>query len=121
MFSYPGDIPEGVYGDTAGTFRVSGYRCPHCSLRLYKTTFPEGRDPRLYVGPDGGSYMEPARVFGSPCGRFFAAPKGRRLSEGFFLQAVLVLDRQDKRQGEDFVKWWNDFSTMGDLNARRRE
>ena len=120
-FCYPGDIPDGAFGDVDGNFSVSGYRCPHCAQRLYKTVFPEGNDPRLPIAPDGRRYLEPARVFASPCGRFFAAPKGMRLTDGVFLQAILVFDGNDRAQAEEFSRWWDFFDARGDLLATRRE
>ena len=121
IFTYPGLIPEGAWGDFAGGFRVSAYRCPHCGQRLYKTVFPEGREPRLPVAPDGSRYVAPARVFGSPCGRFFASPQGMRLTEGVFLQAILVFNPEDQAAIEEFSRWWKNFGDLGDPFAPRRE
>lgn len=121
IFNFPDYIPEGYYGDIVGNYQVSGYRCPHCGQRLYKTIFPEERVVRLPISLDldGSQYIEPARVFACPCGRFFATQKGKRLVEGQFYQNIFDLQKQKQQEG--FAYWWNLLNEAGDLYARRRD
>ena len=121
LFRFPEEIPEGAYGERNGNYQLSSYRCPHCGHRLYKTVFPAGNDPRLPLAPDGSRILEPARIFLSPCGRFFASPKGRRLTDGFFVQAILVFDPAEEAQWDEFIRWCGFFNDLGSLNAKRWE
>ncbi|MBQ1378119.1 MAG: toll/interleukin-1 receptor domain-containing protein [Lachnospiraceae bacterium] len=116
-----GIIPEGFWGDENGNYRASSYKCPHCGERLYVTTFLTGKDPVLFVDPGNERYISPSRMFVCPCGRFFAAPKGKRLKEGYFLEMRVVHDAQDQQERDDFQRWLDHFDRLGDLYAQRNE
>lgn len=107
------DIPEGKYGDGIGHFRASGYRCPHCDARMYKAVFSPDNAPRLYIAPDRRLYIEPARVFASPCGRFYAVPQGGKLIDGVFLYADVTGDHPTANDWDLFSEWWRFFNYLG--------
>ena len=107
------DIPEGKYGDGIGHFRASGYRCPHCDARMYKTVFAPDNAPRLHIAPDRRLFIEPARVFASPCGRFYAVPRGGKLIDGIFLYADVTGDHPTVNDWDLFSQWWRFFNYLG--------
>lgn len=121
-FSYKGFIPEGVMGDACGNYYVSAYKCCYCNTRLYKTVFPEGNDPRLYLGERKDAFISPSRIFVCPlCGRFFASPKGKKLIQGPVYQASPVLVTGNKTGDMIIKEWWDYFDSIGDIQAKRRE
>lgn len=120
LFNFGRNIPNGVLGDVDGNFEVSGYKCPKCGKRLYKTVFPEGKDPLLQVGIRKQFTFSPARVFACLCGRFYATPKGRKITEGPVFSATVVLD-ENKIGRKHFGYWWCFFDSIGKQGTRRNE
>ncbi len=119
-----GGFPEGVFGDVDENFVVSAYKCPHCNMRLYKTVFPKGKEPELYIGINRQTSFKPARVFASPCGRFFATNMGNKIIEGPTYQAVFVTGNTNTpkiRQEEHYSHWWEFFNAIGNKDLKRNE
>ena len=121
-FSFPDGLVPSQEPDIIGNFQYTGYRCPRCNRRLYKTIFPEGQDPRLYTHVKSRAhYIEPARVFACPdCLEFYATEKGRHLIDMPFkiLHAGFGFDEFGINL---FKNWWTFFDNIGDLYARRNE
>ena len=116
-----GIVQEGAWGRSNGNFRLSSYVCPHCGQPLYKVVFPYGNDPELVYDAEKRLALRPARVFASPCGRFFAAPAGRRMTEGPVLQAVIVHSGNDQQEQQLFNLWCEYLSGIGDISAVRKD
>ena len=117
-----GFIPEGRWGDTDGNAIASAYKCYKCDERLYKFIFPEGRDPKLYVGPDKDRYLSPARVFLCPgCGKMFATPKGRKMITGPVFQASPFSSEKNKLGRAIADLWFRYLDEIGDISATRKE
>lgn len=122
VLQFPGGLlPEGVWGETFGNYAASSYRCPRCGNRMYKTVFPEGNDPLLFLKQYPKQFLNPARVFVCPCGVFYAAPKGEKLSDGILARSVVVRDPGSREDQERFQSWLSYFNDRGSLYARRRE
>lgn len=121
IVSFDGMIPEGVFGDTEDNATASSYKCMACGKRLYRFVFPEGNDPVIPMGPERNFGFSPARIFVCPCGRLYAAPKGRKLSDGSVSSATLVLDRESQLGRMLFDLWWTYLNSISDLYARRSE
>ncbi len=122
VLQFPGGLlPEGVWGETLGNYAASSYRCPRCGNRMYKTVFPEGNDPLLFLKQYPKQFLDPARVFVCPCGVFYAAPKGEKLSDGILARSVVVTDQDRREDRERFQSWLSYFNDRGSLYARRRE
>ena len=122
VLQFPGGLlPEGVWGETLGNYAASSYRCPRCGNRMYKTVFPEGNDPLLFLKQYPKQFLDPARVFVCPCGVFYAAPKGEKLSDGILARSVVVNDPGRREDQERFQSWLAYFNDRGSLYARRRE
>ena len=109
------------YEDVTGNYRITSYCCPRCSSPLYKTIFPKGKEPVLYLKDQGNKFIDPSRVFVCLCGCFYAAPRGMKLSEGLFARAVVVNDPSDKVEKERYSSWVSYFNKKGDLFAKRNE
>ena len=119
---FPGGLlPEGVWGETAGNYAASSYRCPRCGNRIYKTVFPEGKEPILFLKQYPKQFLDPSRVFVCPCGIFYAAPGGEKLSNGILAQSVVVRDLRRKDDQERFQNWLAYFNDRGSLYARCKE
>lgn len=122
LFSFSGGfIPEGEFGEVEEQSVASAYKCPVCQKRMYKTVFPEGKDPVLYLGLDKMKSFSPARVFMCPCGRIYATRKGCKLVDGPVHSATLVGDKTNSMGITLFNIWWEYFNSIGSLTARRRE
>lgn len=122
VLQFPGGLlPEAIWGETFGNYAASSYRCPCCGNRMYKTVFPEGKDPVLFLKQYPKQFLDPARVFVCPCGVFYAAPKGEKLSDGMFARAVVAGDLRRKEDQERFQSWFDYFNDRGSLYARRKE
>jgi hypothetical protein len=109
------------YEDVTGNYRITSYCCPRCASPLYKTIFPKGKEPVLYLKDQGNQFIDPSRVFVCLCGCFYAAPRGMKLSEGLFARAVVVNDPSDKVEKERYSSWVSYFNKKGDLFAKRNE
>ena len=122
VLQFPGGLlPEGVWGDIVGNYTASAYRCPYCGNRIYRTVFPEGKDPILFLKQYPKQFIDPARIFVCPCGIFYAAPKGEKLSDGVFARAVVARDFRRKEDQERYQSWFDYFNDRGSLYARRKE
>lgn len=118
-----GILPEtgSDYFSQFENFRGSAYVCPHCGARLYKAVFPAGKDPVILLGKDRQKYLQPARIFASPCGRFYTAPKGRRITDGLIVSSAVMDDPDDAAQRDLFSFWCAYFDYNSDYNALRNE
>ena len=121
-FDFPdGILPDGAWGSTVENYRVAAYRCPRCGRRLYKTVFPEGQEPLLYLRQCPGQYVDPARMFICPCGCFYAAPRGEKLNGGLLVRALPAGSPESGSDRELFRRWMRYFGNRGSLSAVRRD
>lgn len=104
-------VPQEAHALFSPSDGTAGYRCPHCGERMAQTDLSRITGAALYVRGGLGAYIEPSTIFASSCGRFYAAPKGYRLTDGFFLYAEVVRDPSNPDERELFRSWrsWFDF------------
>ena len=119
-----GIVPEtsSDYFSEFENFQAAAYVCPHCGERLFKAVFPAGgHDPEILIGKERCQYLQPARIFASPCGRFYMAPKGNRITDGVIVYTSIIEDAKDAAQRDLFNFWCAYFDYNSDYNALRNE
>lgn len=115
-FSFQEGVIPQQQPDYCGNFIISGYRCPGCGNRLYKTTFIE-HTPQLRFNDITGATASIARIFTCPnCRNFLAAPVGMRLTEGRVIGQVFPPEENSLYQ-----MWLTVFNYLGTFNGKRNE
>lgn len=122
VFDFPGGlVPAGQWGERVSNYNASAYRCPYCGNRLYRTVFPEGREPKLFIRNVKKQFIDPARVFVCPCGTFFATERGHRLRDLAFIQFRIPENSDKEKNNALFNELFEFFDELGDIYAQRKE